>query len=141
MADGRTIQNQMAFCRPPPLHSLLLTDILFFAGSPLEGYLPANPPLFCYLCVGNIIYHKKPQRPNFPYGKIVVVSMVSRDYGTQKSFRIRVVEQVYTCVDYILEQLLKEVLTNITTVKIRYSGKIPYRPGFKNQLMFPNVTV
>jgi hypothetical protein len=27
----------------PPL---LLTVILFFPGSPLEGYLPANPPFF-----------------------------------------------------------------------------------------------
>ncbi len=33
------------------------------------------------------------------------------------------VEQVYIRVDYILE-LLKVVLTNITTVKIRYLGKI-----------------
>ncbi len=33
------------------------------------------------------------------------------------------VEQVYICVDYILE-LLKLVLTNIAKVKIRYSGKI-----------------
>ncbi len=33
------------------------------------------------------------------------------------------VEQVYICVDYILE-LLKLVLTNIMTVNIRYSGNI-----------------
>ncbi len=37
---------------------------------------------FCYSCVGHIIYHKKPQRPNFPlWKKIVIVSMVSTDYS------------------------------------------------------------
>jgi hypothetical protein len=46
MADGRTIQNRMDFCRPPPIHPLLLTNILFVPGSPPEGYLPANPPFF-----------------------------------------------------------------------------------------------
>ncbi len=55
-----------SLCCPPPVHPFLLTNILFFPGSPLEVYLPSNPPLFCYSCVGNIIYHKKPQRPNFP---------------------------------------------------------------------------
>jgi hypothetical protein len=50
MADSRTIQNQVAFYCPPPVHPLLLTDILFFPGSPPEEYLPANPPFFCYVC-------------------------------------------------------------------------------------------
>jgi hypothetical protein len=90
-ADSRTIQNQNLYAiqmypnltvpsttRPP----LLLTFILFFPGSPPEGYLPENPPFFCYLYEGHIFYHEKAQRPNFLLmKKIVVVSSVSRDYS------------------------------------------------------------
>jgi hypothetical protein len=74
---------------PPPIFTvlsttcsaLLLTVILFFPGSPPEGYLPVNPPNFFYLCEGHIIYHEKPQRPNFLLmKKIVVMSIVSWDY-------------------------------------------------------------
>jgi hypothetical protein len=64
--------------RPP----LLLTIILFFPGSTPEGYLLPNPPFFCYSCEGHIIYHEKPQGPNFLLmKKIVIVSIVSRDYS------------------------------------------------------------
>jgi hypothetical protein len=64
--------------------SLLLTSILFFPGFPREGYLPANPPFFaiCVKVILFIIYHEKPQRPNFLLmKKIVVVSIPSRDYS------------------------------------------------------------
>jgi hypothetical protein len=54
--------------------------------------------------------------------KGVVLSIVSRDYS---DFFLSVVEQVYIRVDYILE-LLKVVLTNITTVKLRCSGKMEW---------------
>ncbi len=91
-ADSGTIQNQNFVCHPipPPILTvpstmsppLLLTVILFFPGSPPEVYLPANPPFFCYLCEGHIIYHEKPQRPNFLLmKKIVVVSIMSRNYS------------------------------------------------------------
>jgi hypothetical protein len=61
----------ISLCHPPPVHPhLLLTDILFFPSSPLEGYLPANQPFFCYLCVGNIIYHKNLKGLISPYKKM-----------------------------------------------------------------------
>jgi hypothetical protein len=90
-ADSRTIQNQNFVCCPIPPHSHCVVHHastpppdhhLLLPGSSLEGYLPENPPYFCYLCEGHIIYHEKPQRPNFLLmKKIVVVSIVSRDYS------------------------------------------------------------
>ncbi len=63
----------------PPLH---LTVIVFFLVSPPKGCLPANPPFLCYSYEGHIIYHENPQRLNFLImKKIVVVSIVSRDYS------------------------------------------------------------
>jgi hypothetical protein len=38
--------------------TLLLTVILFFPGSHLEGYLPANPPFYA-LCVKVILFIMK----------------------------------------------------------------------------------
>ena len=70
--------------------------------------------------MGNIIYHKNLKGLISPYEK-----NCCRVHGVQgllKKFS-QSAEQVYISVDYILEQL-KVVLTNITTVKIRYLGKI-----------------
>jgi hypothetical protein len=131
-ADSRTTQNQNSICcPPPPPFSMCCPPRVHPSSWPsssssrtaLRKITYQQTHHFFAICVKVILFIMKTQRPNFLLmKKIVVVSIVSRDYS-EFFCNQQYLEQVYIRVAYNLE-LLKVALTNITKVKIRYSGKI-----------------